>query len=91
MNPSSRSRHQQTTRLVPGAGHFQHRVKAQIGWGIEKFVRTTRSHYPASYCVADINVDNPPPARYPTFSVTLSSRPALTVRTNTDLSQVRTR
>ncbi len=44
MNPSSHSRHRQTTRLVIGAGHCQHRIEAQTGWGIEKFVRDTRCY-----------------------------------------------
>ena len=28
---------------LPGAGHYQHRIEAQTGWGIEKFARDTRS------------------------------------------------
>src|SRR5258705_2246993 len=42
-NPSSRSHHRHTTRLVTGSGHRRHRIEAQTGWGIEKFVRDTRS------------------------------------------------
>jgi len=44
MNPSSRSHRRQTTRLVTGAGPYQHRIEARTGWGIEKFVRDTRSY-----------------------------------------------
>jgi hypothetical protein len=53
MNPFSRSHRQQTTRLVIGAGHYRHRIEAQTGWGIEKFVRNTRS-----YRIVRIEADN---------------------------------
>ena len=53
MNHSSRNHHRQTTRLVTGAGHYQHGIEAQTGWGIEKFVRTTRC-----YRIVKIKADN---------------------------------
>jgi hypothetical protein len=43
MNPSSRSRHLQTTRQVTAAGSYPHRIETQTGWGIGKFVRDTQS------------------------------------------------
>jgi hypothetical protein len=39
MNRSSRNHHRPTTRWVTAAGHYQHYVEAQTGWGIEKFIR----------------------------------------------------
>jgi hypothetical protein len=39
--------------LVTGAGHYQHRIEAQTGWGIERFVRDTRS-----YRIVKIEADN---------------------------------
>jgi hypothetical protein len=42
--------------LVTGAGHYRHRVEAQTGWGIEKFVRDTRSNR-----IVKIEADNQTP------------------------------
>ena len=53
MNHSSRNHHRQTTRSVTGAGHHQHDIEAQTGWGIKKFVRTTRC-----YRIVKIRADN---------------------------------
>ena len=53
MNHSSRNHHRHTTRLVTGAGHYQHHIEAQTGWGIKKFVRNTRS-----YRIVKIEADN---------------------------------
>jgi hypothetical protein len=43
MNPSSPNHHQQPTRSVTAAGH-RHRIEAQTGWNIKKFVRDARSN-----------------------------------------------
>ena len=42
MNPSSRNHHRPTTRLVTGAGRYQHRIEAQKRWGIGRFVRAAQ-------------------------------------------------
>jgi hypothetical protein len=39
--------------LVTGAGHYRHRIEAQTGWSIEKFVRDARSNR-----IAKIKADN---------------------------------
>jgi hypothetical protein len=50
--------------LVTAAGHRQHRIEAQTGWGGRKFVRDTRNSR-----VVTIEADIPaPPTRYPTTS-----------------------
>src|SRR6185312_6264337 len=44
-NPSSRSHHQQTTRLVTGAGHYQHRIAAdQLSRALTKIRADVRSN-----------------------------------------------
>ena len=42
MNHSSPNHHRPTIRSATGAGHHQHGIDAQTGWGIKKFIRTTR-------------------------------------------------
>ena len=51
--------------MVTRAGHHQHGIEAQPGWGSQKFVRTT-----GCYRIAKIKADNPTrtaaAGRYPT-------------------------
>ena len=85
MNPSSRNHPRPTTRLVTGAGHHQHCIEAQTGWGSQKFVRTT-----GCYRIGKIKADNQTrttaQARYPT---TLQNSPTKTHADSTNLRQVR--
>jgi len=70
--------------LVTAAGHDQHRIEAQTGWVIKKFVRDTRSYRIVKS--RPTSKPAPPPTRYPRTSGKALAMTRADVRTN--VSQV---